>query len=139
MERKFLVVDDSSTMRKVLKKILLMCKIKDLTILEAENGKDAFFQIASNKIDLVLTDLNMPIMDGYTLIHKIKERQIFSNIPIVVLTSETREEELSEIKNLGIQGILVKPFRPEIIKELIFDILHLEENDVDTNIAGDDF
>lgn len=116
MSFRVLIVDDSSSMRKVLKKAISMCGIADLEYLEANNGLEALEYAKKEWIDLIFTDINMPEMDGLTFIEEMHRLDLLSHTPILIITSETREEELSQLRNTRANGIIIKPFRVEEIK-----------------------
>jgi len=128
MSFNILIADDSSSLRKVLIKTIKMCNIGQTDFFQANNGAEALETLKKEWIDIVLTDLNMPIMDGYTFIAQVRKNEMFQSIPIVVVTSETREKELSAIKDTDTQGIITKPFQPEEIKRMLFQLLNVEEN-----------
>ena len=81
-----LVVDDSASMRKVLRKSIQMCNIGVVTFFEAENGQEALNVLKNEWIDLVFTDINMPVMDGFELVNKLHENDLTKNTPIIVVT-----------------------------------------------------
>jgi len=110
MTRKFLVVDDSASMRQ-----LVSFTIKDAgyDVSVAENGKDALAKLSNGKVDMVITDLNMPEMDGIELIKKLRAMPDYKFTPIVMLTTESQELKKQEGRQAGASGWIVKPFSPE--------------------------
>lgn len=106
-KRKVLIVDDSATVRKFVSFTL---KMKNFEVIIAEDGLDALEKMPYDGVDLVITDLNMPNMDGYELIRNLKEDDKFSNIPIIILSSESGEDDIEKGKALGAASYLVKPF-----------------------------
>jgi len=110
MNRKFLVVDDSASMRQ-----LVSFTIKDAgyDVSVAENGKDALVKLSNGKVDMVITDLNMPEMDGIELIKKLRAMPDYKFTPIVMLTTESQELKKQEGRQAGASGWIVKPFSPE--------------------------
>ena len=110
MTRKFLVVDDSASMRQ-----LVSFTIKDAgyDVLVAENGKDALAKLSNGKVDMVITDLNMPEMDGIELIKQLRAMPGYKFAPIVMLTTESQEAKKQEGRQAGASGWIVKPFSPE--------------------------
>ncbi|MCK9329566.1 MAG: response regulator [Candidatus Cloacimonetes bacterium] len=141
MPYNILIVDDSSSMRKVLKKAITMCNIGHIEFIEAENGANALDLMNKNWIDLVFTDINMPVMDGFELIKHLKNDNLLGNTPIIVITSELRTENTEDFKINNIKHIIYKPFRPESIRELLINLLGLEECDESDNgeVEGIDF
>ena len=140
MPYNILVVDDSSTMRKVLKKTIGMCGIGEVTFYEAENGQMALEVIKKEWIDLIFTDINMPIMNGIELVKTLRTDEVVKNTPIIVVTSDTGAENTNEVKANNIRDIIYKPFRPEIVRSLLLNLLGLEESDEEnTDFEGCDF
>jgi two-component system chemotaxis response regulator CheY len=116
MGKKFLIVDDSSSMRQ-----LVSFTIKDagFDVLQAENGKDALFKLGGSTVDMVITDLNMPEMDGIELIRKLRATPEHKFTPIVMLTTESQEAKKQEGKLAGASGWIVKPFSPENLLSVV--------------------
>lgn len=113
---KILAVDDSSTVRKLVKFTLQMKK-HDVTL--AENGLEAFEIFQKNEFDLILTDLNMPKMNGIELIEKIRTGDIHNNIPIIMLTTESEEKDKSMGTEAGVSSYMIKPFQPpQLLSEI---------------------
>jgi len=110
MAKTFLIVDDSASMRQ-----LVSFAIKDagFDVVVAENGKDALGKLQGSKVDMVITDLNMPEMDGIELIKQIRGLPDYKFAPIVMLTTESQEEKKQEGRQAGASGWIVKPFSPE--------------------------
>lgn len=111
-----LIVDDSKVMRSVLKKAIMMCGFNVGELLEAGDGQEALTVLKDNWVDLVLTDYNMPVMDGLQLIEEMKKDEILSKIPVVVVTTEGSEEKIKTFMDKGASDYLQKPFTPEQIK-----------------------
>jgi len=124
-----LIVDDSASMRKVLKKSIIMCHIGDINFSEAENGEEALKVLKKEWIDLIFTDINMPIMDGFELVSNLYKDNIHQNTPIIVVTSDTSAQNAEAAKKYNIKHIMYKPFRPEAIRELLINLLGLEVSD----------
>ncbi len=116
-ERKsVLVVDDSLSVRKYLTLFLEARKFK---VLSATNGAEAINMLEENDIDLVITDLEMPVMHGYELIHRLKTSQRWKDIPIIVLTSRSAEKHKLKALQSGIKDYLVKPFEERAMLEVL--------------------
>lgn len=108
---KILLVDDSGTMRAIQKRCLFKLGISEDSIVEAENGKTGLEKFIAEEFDLVLTDWNMPVMDGLTLLREI--RHLNKQIPVIMITTEAeRARVVTAIEN-GVSDYLVKPFTPE--------------------------
>lgn len=123
-----LIVDDSSTMRKVILKALTISGFSLGNCLEAGNGQEALQVLDSCWVDLILTDLNMPVMNGWDLVHRLKENPIFAEIPVVLITTEGSETRLRELFELGVKDYIQKPFHPETLRDVLTRIL--ERTDV---------
>ncbi len=118
---KVLLVDDSNMARKHMCRALNNLGIE--LIDEAINGVDAIPKIESNFYDLIITDYNMPEMDGRELTHYIRTKSSQNSIPILMVTSEVNEKLLASVEKSGISGICPKPFEPEKLKGYLYKIL----------------
>jgi len=110
VQRTVLVVDDSVAVRRA---VCLMLSGGDYRCVEAEDGQQALDVLAEEKVDILLTDLNMPVMDGYGLIAKVRAMPAMRFTPVLVLTTEGREEVVSDLKRKGVTGVLQKPIDRE--------------------------
>jgi len=120
---RILVVDDSSLARKHISKVLRNMGITQITeAVDGKQGIEAFLE-AEQAFDLVITDLNMPVMDGQQFIHYIRETLHNSIVPILMVTSENNQTRLSNIHKAGVSGICDKPFDPQTVKEMLFRVL----------------
>lgn len=134
-----LIVDDSITIRAMIKKALQLT-LPDLgQVYEAENGILALARLAEKPVGLIMTDLNMPRMDGLQLIERIKRQPKLANIPIIVISTDGSTERLSELEQQGIKGYLRKPFRPEQLKQVLSEILELTYDHQTNDTSGSDF
>lgn len=116
MSKTFLIVDDSASMRQ-----LIAFTIKDAgyDVLLAENGRDALEKMSRAKIDMVITDLNMPEMDGITFIRELRGKADFKFVPIIMLTTESQEAKKQEGRAAGASGWIVKPFSPSQLMDVV--------------------
>lgn len=119
MPKTVLLVDDSQTMRTILGQALSLSGM-DLKRIDAEDGERALEIFKSTPIDLIITDINMPKMDGITLIAEI--RKISQTVPILVLTTETKEVLKQKAMYMGASGWIVKPFKPNQILSVLKEI-----------------
>ncbi len=133
MAYNILVVDDSMSMRAIIKKVIGMSGFDVGEIAEAGNGLEALAKLEDFWADVVLTDIHMPEMDGIELLKKIKGDPLSAAIPVVMITTESRDEVVSGALAMGAAGYIKKPFRPEDIKALLVEILGGEDD-----AAGED-
>jgi two-component system, chemotaxis family, chemotaxis protein CheY len=122
MPKNVLVVDDSSMMRKIVVKNLRECGF-DVNVQEAEDGKGALDLFVRGGIDLVLTDWNMPVMDGLGLVKEIRKLDPEKKIPVVMITTEVTADKVKEAVIAGASNYLAKPFTPERFKEKLAKFL----------------
>lgn len=116
MAHTLLIVDDSASMRQMVSFTL---KDAGYEVISANNGKDALSKIDTGKISMVITDLNMPEMDGIELIKQLRSRPGFKFIPIVMLTTESQDSKKLAGKQAGASGWIVKPFKPEQLVDTV--------------------
>lgn len=116
-----MTVDDSPSMR-----MLLKAALTDLgyQVLEAEDGVHALERLGGAQPDLLITDINMPRLDGFGLIEKVREQDRHRNLPILVLTTESSDEKKQRARQAGATGWIVKPFHPEKLAAAIRRVLH---------------
>jgi len=120
MPRTALVVDDSATVRQMVSFTL---KQADFAVIEATDGQDALERASAQRIDLVITDLNMPRMDGITLIRALRVRPASKHIPILMLTTESQDTKKQEGRAAGATGWIVKPFQPTKLLQVVARVL----------------
>lgn len=120
MCKTILTVDDSTSMRQMVSFTL---KEAGYDVVEAVDGKDGISKLENNKIEMVITDLNMPNMDGIEMIRVARTMQQYKFIPIVLLTTESQDSKKKEGKEAGATGWIVKPFKPEQLIAVIKKVL----------------
>ena len=123
MDSDVLVVDDSAAIRKILTRVLRQTGMAIQTIHEAGDGQEALAVMALHRIDLVLSDINMPKMDGLQLLASLKASPQWQKIPVVMITTEGGETKVAEAVRLGAAGYVRKPFTADQIKEKLVGIL----------------
>lgn len=116
---KILIVDDSSTMRRIIKNAFQKLGYNDL--IEAEDGLDAFKKLAEFKVDFLVTDWNMPNLNGLELV--IKTRKIYPDLPIMMITTEGGRQEVITALKAGVNNYIIKPFTSEVLKEKLKTVL----------------
>jgi two-component system chemotaxis response regulator CheY len=118
---KILVVDDFATMRKIIKNILLQLGFKD--ILEADDGTTALELLKKQKVDLIISDWNMPKMPGIELLKAVRNNEDLKDIKFIMVTAEAQKENVIEAIKYGVNQYVVKPFTPETLKEKLEKVL----------------
>lgn len=112
-----LVVEDSPMMRQLL--VFALARVKRIAVTEAEDGVDALRKLASNRYDLILTDINMPIMDGLKLVKRIRSDAQHQNVPIIIITTEGSTEDRQRAMALGANAYITKPIQaPQVIQKV---------------------
>lgn len=118
-----LIVDDSFPMRAVIKKVIKASGFDIGEFFEAANGREALSVLDQQWLDLVLTDYNMPDMNGLDLLNQMKQSDVLKDIPVVIVTTEGSEKRLAEFIEQGALAYIRKPFTPEQIKAQLNQIL----------------
>lgn len=124
MFNNILIIDDSETSRMIIKKCLTMTGHEGSAFFEAEDGIKALSVLSEQAVDLVVTDLNMPRMDGITLVRKIRKSDKFSNLPVIVISSLGNDVLEKELGTLGVKGIIRKPLTPNKIQDIFQGAFH---------------
>ncbi len=122
-EQSIITVDDSSTMRRIIKNTLQ--KLGFETILEAGNGVEALEVMSKNKVDMIVTDWNMPEMDGLTFVKAVRAKDEYKDLPILMIPTEAAKEDILTALRSGVNNYVVKPFTPETLQEKVFKLLDL--------------
>jgi two-component system, chemotaxis family, chemotaxis protein CheY len=126
LKLKLLVVDDSSTMRRIIKNTLARLGYKD--ILEGEDGVQGWEALDANPdTDMLITDWNMPEMNGLELVKKVRADERFTDLPIIMVTTEGGKAEVITALKAGVNNYIVKPFTPQVLKEKLAAVLGIEE------------
>lgn len=110
MASKILIVDDSASVRQV---VSIALKAAGYEVMEACDGKDALTKLTGEKLNLIISDVNMPNMDGITMVKEIKKMPAYKFTPIIMLTTEGAEEKKKEGQAAGAKAWIVKPFQPD--------------------------
>jgi two-component system chemotaxis response regulator CheY len=128
---RFLVVDDSASMRRIVTNCLKHLGYDD--VVEVENGLGAFEELLKGGVDVVVTDWNMPEMDGLTLVRKMRSDEKFRDIPVIMVTAESVKEDVIAAINAGVNNYVVRPFTPRVFREKLNKVLPREENGTEGN------
>lgn len=118
-----LLVDDSNVVKAVLMKILAASTLPIDQVFDAANGVEALKALNTNTIDLVITDINMPLMDGFELIERMRLDMMLKDIPVVVISTEGSLTRVSYLEEMGIRGYVRKPFSAEEIHAVMNEVL----------------
>jgi len=127
MATKILSVDDSRTIRLIVGRAF---KPYDCTVLEACNGEEGLAAAAREKPDLIILDVTMPVMDGVTMLTKLKEDEALKTTPVIMLTAESGRENVLQIAKLGVRDYLVKPFKEDQLIEKAGRVVSLQKKAV---------
>ena len=117
MELHVLIVDDSSVMRAFIRRVLDLSGLAVGRCLEASNGEEALRLLEDNWVDAVLTDINMPHMDGEELLRRMSVHAVLRLIPVVVVSTDRTDGRVQKMLTLGAKGYVTKPFAPETLRE----------------------
>ncbi len=124
-ERRFnaLVVEDSPPMRKMI--VFALSRVRELDVVEADDGVDALRRIAGTKFDIIITDINMPILDGLKLVKRLRADENYKDVPIVIITTEGAAEDRQRALALGANAYITKPIQAQQVISLVREILNL--------------
>ncbi len=118
-----LIVDDSAAIRKILHRVLTQAEVPLGQVLEAGDGVEAIEKLTAQPVNLVLSDINMPNMDGLQLLARIKANAAWSNMPVIMITTEGSQAKVMEAVQLGAAGYVRKPFTADQIKEKLAGLI----------------
>jgi two-component system chemotaxis response regulator CheY len=118
-----LIVDDSSVMRKIVERSLRQAGIELEEVFEASNGAEALGTLRNHSVDLVLCDINMPVMDGLEFVRQVATIEIAKGVPIIMITTEGSESHVVQALSAGARGYIRKPFTPDQVKEQVLPVL----------------
>jgi two-component system chemotaxis response regulator CheY len=118
-----LIVDDSSVMRKIVERSLRQAGIELEEVFEASNGAEALDTLRNHSVDLVLCDINMPVMDGLEFVRQVATIETAKGVPIIMITTEGSESHVVQALSAGARGYIRKPFTPDQVKEQVLPVL----------------
>lgn len=119
-----LVVEDSPMMRQLV--VFALGRLKHLVVTEADDGVDGLRKLAAGSFDIILTDINMPIMDGLKLIQRVRKDPRHADTPIIVITTEGGKEDRDRALRLGANAYITKPIQAPQVIQAVRELLHLE-------------
>lgn len=120
---KILIVDDSAVMRKIVERALRQAGLNLGEVLEAGNGAEALVEVQKGSLDIILSDINMPVMDGLEFLKNLPAVEAAKGVPVIMITTEGSEARVVEAISAGARGYLRKPFTPEQVKERVVPLL----------------
>jgi two-component system chemotaxis response regulator CheY len=123
-EIRTLIVDDSSVMRKIVERSLRQAGLDSLVVFEAGSGTEGIEVLRAEAVDLILSDINMPSMDGLEFLRQIRTLNLAPGIPVVMITTESSEEHVKQAILSGAQGYIRKPFTAEQVKERVLPLVN---------------
>ena len=123
-EVRTLIVDDSSVMRKIVERALRQAGLNLAVVHEAGNGAEALDILKTKQVDLILSDINMPAMDGLEFVRQIRAQNLAAGVPVVMVTTESSEEHVKQAIQAGARGYIRKPFTAEQVKERVLPLVH---------------
>jgi two-component system chemotaxis response regulator CheY len=118
-----LIVDDSPAMRRVVKRVVDISGVDVGTYLEAGNGIEALVVLRAEWVDLIMTDINMPEMDGEELLLEVRKDPALSTIPLLVVSTDRSESRIKQMISLGADGYVSKPFMPAMLSQEMYRLL----------------
>jgi two-component system chemotaxis response regulator CheY len=122
-EMRVLIVDDSSVMRKIVERSLRQAGLDPMVVFEAGSGVEGLEVLGSQTVHLILSDINMPSMDGLEFLRQIRSRNLAEGVPVVMITTESSEEHVKQAILAGAQGYIRKPFTAEQVKERVLSLV----------------
>jgi len=118
-----LIIDDSSVMRKIVERSLRQAGLDLSEVREAGNGAEALGALSETGVDLILCDINMPVMDGIEFLRQLQGVENAKGVPVVMITTEGSESHVVQALSIGARGYIRKPFTPDQVKEHVIPLL----------------
>jgi two-component system, chemotaxis family, chemotaxis protein CheY len=118
-----MIIDDSETIRAVLERTLAMTKLPVDSVIQANNGKEALDKLETLWIDIIFSDINMPVMDGIKFVETVSASPEYKHVPVVIVSTEGSTTRIENLMKKGVKGYLRKPFTPEKIRDIIITTL----------------
>jgi two-component system, chemotaxis family, chemotaxis protein CheY len=122
-ELRVLIVDDSSVMRKIVDRSLRQAGLDPMTVVEASSGVEGLEALKNHSVQLILSDINMPSMDGLEFLRQMRAQNLAPGVPVVMITTESSEEHVKQAILSGAQGYIRKPFTADQVKERVLPLL----------------
>ena len=118
-----LIVDDSPVMRSFIRRVMTLSGFEVREYLEASNGEEALTQLGQHRVDVILTDINMPKMNGEELLRRLGADGILKSVPTLVISTDATKDRILRMMSLGAEGYMTKPFSPESLREELERVL----------------
>ena len=123
-EIRTLIVDDSTVMRKIVERSLRQAGLDPMVVYEAGSGTEGLEMLRAKNVDLILSDINMPSMDGLEFLRQLRLQNLAPGVPVVMITTESSEEHVKQAILAGAQGYIRKPFTAEQVKERVLPLIN---------------
>lgn len=123
MRIRALIVDDSSVMRKIIERALRQACVDVDSVFEASTGAEGLEVVKEHQLDIIFSDINMPVMDGLEFVRQLRAQNLAAGVPVVMITTESSAEHVKQAIEAGARGYIRKPFTPEQIKERVLPLL----------------
>ncbi|HLE11786.1 MAG: hypothetical protein A2504_15190 [Bdellovibrionales bacterium RIFOXYD12_FULL_39_22] len=131
-----MIIDDSLTSRMYIKKCLSMLLDGELKFIEAENGEEALRKMEEQDIDLIISDVSMPVMTGFTFLRNIKSNANFEDVPVIFVTSLANEGRAENLMALGAAAVIKKPVEPSSLRVVLSKLYDSQEGKTDDGNGG---
>ena len=118
-----LIVDDSPVMRTFIRRVMTLSGVEVRECFEASNGEEALIQLGEHRVDVILTDINMPKMNGEELLRRLETNERLRSVPTLVISTDATKARILKMLSLGAQGYMTKPFSPEALREELERVL----------------
>lgn len=138
MAANILIVDDSRIMRQMIRRTIQVAGLDVGECFEAGNGIEGFAQLAAHDIDVVILDINMPVMNGVQFLKRVHDDQRLRDVPVVIASTEGSETRIKELMSYGAAGYVRKPFQPEQLRDVLTPLIGVSEQSASAADAGDD-
>jgi len=125
-----LIVDDSKSVRSVIKKIITISGFRMDQCYEAVNGKQALEILSKARVDVILSDLNMPEMNGLEMLAAIKADSRLQGIPVIIISTEGSDEKRKAVLEMGAKQFIKKPFSPEHVRKVLYEVIGMEDEEI---------
>lgn len=123
MAYNILVVDDSETVRAVIKKTLSLAGVEVGTLYQAGNGQEGLEALKANWIDLVFADINMPVMTGIEMVERMASDGMLKTVPVIIVSTEGSATRIEQLKSAGVSAYIRKPFTPELLRKVVDEVM----------------